>query len=156
MKTITRHALCLLMLLGMASALYAQVTDARDTMNLGVSAFRSGNFQVAVDYFARAKQLDPSLTAADLYLATAYVQMYIPGQQTAANQDLAKKSIALFEGYLAQQPASVDALSGLAGVFQSTQDFPKAKETYVRLTKVAPQNAVLKGGSFYPRIGYYF
>jgi hypothetical protein len=42
--------------------------------------------------------------------------MYVPGVQTAANQDIGKKSIAAFEGYLAKEPASEAALAGLAAI----------------------------------------
>jgi TonB family protein len=138
MKTFPRISLCLLIIVGMTAALGAQATDARDSLNLGVSAFRNGNFQSAVEHFTRATQLDPSFTNAFLYLGTAYSQMYIPGRTTPENQDYAKKAIGVFEGYLARDPQNESVLAALAKVYQSSQDYTKTRETFLRLTKVAP------------------
>jgi TonB family protein len=142
MRTVNRFALIALLLAGMPTALCAQAPDARETMNLGVAAFRASNLAAAVEYFERARQMDPSLTAADLYLASTFAQMYVPRVQTAQNQEFAKKAIALFEGYLAKQPADESALKGLAGILQNSEDLPKAREIYIRLTRVVPQNPV--------------
>ena len=55
---------------------------ARDNLNQGVNAFKSGNYAEAADHFKTAIALDPTFDVARLYLATAYVQQYIPGTET--------------------------------------------------------------------------
>ena len=45
---------------------------ARDKLNKGVNAYKDGQFDRAIEDFKQAKELDPTLTNAQLYLATAY------------------------------------------------------------------------------------
>src|SRR5215469_7785480 len=54
---------------------------ARDHLNQGVNAFKSGNYSEASDHFKTAISLDPTFDTARLYLATSYVQQYIPKAQ---------------------------------------------------------------------------
>ncbi len=53
---------------------------ARDRLNKGVQAYKGGQFDEAIEDFKVAKQLDPKLTNAQLYLAAAYTGLYIPGR----------------------------------------------------------------------------
>ena len=50
---------------------------ARDLLNKGVANFKNGQYDAAVEDFKEAKDLDPSLLNARLYLATAYASQYI-------------------------------------------------------------------------------
>src|SRR5271155_4024474 len=52
---------------------------ARDLLNKGVTSFKNAQFDAAVEDFKQAKELDPDLLNARLYLATAYASQYIPG-----------------------------------------------------------------------------
>lgn len=52
---------------------------ARDQLNRGVQAYKNGQFDTAIEDFKLAKDLDPQLLNARLYLATAYASQYIPG-----------------------------------------------------------------------------
>ena len=45
---------------------------ARDNLNKGVNAFKNAKFADAVGHFKTAVELDPKLSSARLYLATAY------------------------------------------------------------------------------------
>ena len=47
--------------------------QARDQLNKGVKAYKASRFEQAVENFKNANQLDPNLTVAKLYLATACV-----------------------------------------------------------------------------------
>ena len=58
---------------------------ARDKLNKGVNAYKAAQFDVAIDDFKTAKELDPTLTNAQLYLATAYASQYIPGAPSPEN-----------------------------------------------------------------------
>src|SRR5713226_1176155 len=43
---------------------------ARDLLNKGVAAFKNGQYDTAVEDFKQAKELNPALIVARLYLAT--------------------------------------------------------------------------------------
>jgi len=58
---------------------------ARDLLNKGVAAFKNAQFDAAVEDFKEAKDLDPDLLNARLYLATAYASQYIPGAPSDRN-----------------------------------------------------------------------
>src|SRR5260370_6929678 len=51
---------------------------ARDLLNKGVTAFKNGQSDAAIEYFKQAKETDPELLNARLYLPTAYPSLYIP------------------------------------------------------------------------------
>ena len=45
---------------------------ARDLLNKGVNSFKNGQSDAAIEFFKQAKEADPELLNARLYLATAY------------------------------------------------------------------------------------
>ena len=119
----------------------AQKAEARATLNSGVSAFKNGNSQAAIDSFTRALQLDPDFIQAELYLASAYASMVKPGPPAAQNQEIGQKAIESFERVLQKQPDNADAIAGLAEMYARTGDLGKSRELYLRLTKSSPQNS---------------
>ena len=44
---------------------------ARDKLNKGVEAYKAGQYDAAIEDFKDARELDPNLTNAQIYLATA-------------------------------------------------------------------------------------
>src|SRR5260370_35422104 len=63
--------------------------QARDVLNKGVQDFKNGQYEEATRDFLRAKQLDPQLMNARLYLATCYASQYIPGAPSKENIPMA-------------------------------------------------------------------
>src|ERR1035438_4604969 len=53
---------------------------SRDQLNKGIESFRNAQYPDAVEHFKTAVQLDPSYATARMYLATSYMQQYIPGR----------------------------------------------------------------------------
>src|SRR5439155_764516 len=107
--------------------------QARDNLNKGVRAFRESHYENAVNYFKQAVELDPDLTTAQIYLATAYSQQYIPGGRSEENDKNAKLAIQTFESVLQRDPNNVNAIAGLASMYQSlrqtdTSQFQKAHD----------------------------
>src|SRR5580698_9340375 len=51
---------------------------ARDKLNKGVTAFKAGKSDDAIEDFKEAQDLDPSLMNARIYLATANASLHIP------------------------------------------------------------------------------
>src|SRR5262249_52849476 len=116
--------------------------QARDVLNKGVAAFRSANYQSAVQFFKQAVDLDPNLGVAELYLATAYAQQFVPNAKTSENAAYAANAIAMFQRILQRNPNDVNALAGLASIYQNSNDLQNARATYVIITKADPQNPV--------------
>jgi tetratricopeptide (TPR) repeat protein len=116
-------------------------TRARDALNKGVTAFRNANYESAVAFFTQAVQIDPNMSDAEHYLATAYAQRYVPGVSTRENLAFAEKAIASFKSLLDRNPNDGTALMGLASIYQNTTDFQNARETYIRVSKLMPPNS---------------
>ena len=87
---------------------------ARDALNKGVAAYKNGQFDSAIDFFMKAKELDPGLLNARLYLATAYFSQYIPGAPSEENVRKGRQAIAEWEGVLKDDPNNLSALDGIA------------------------------------------
>ena len=73
------HFLLVLLLACLAVAPGCDKLKARDLLNKGVQAYKSGQYDQAIEDFKNSKALDPGLLNARLYLATAYSSQYIPG-----------------------------------------------------------------------------
>ena len=70
--------------------------QARLAINQGVAAFKNADYSRAVEFFKRAVELDPDSTTAQVYLATAYAQQYVPGKQSQENLQYASDAIESF------------------------------------------------------------
>lgn len=102
---------------------------ARDLLNKGVANFKNGQYDKAVEDFKEAKDLDPSLMNARLYLATAYASQYIPGAPSDENVTRGNAAIDEFKGVLEKDPNNLSAIDGIGSIlFQmSGQPFNPAK-----------------------------
>jgi tetratricopeptide (TPR) repeat protein len=89
---------------------------ARDLLNKGVAAFKNGQYDAAVEDFKQAKDLDPSLLNARLYLATAYASQYIPGAPSEQNKNIGKQAIAEFKEILGTNPDNLSAVDGIGSI----------------------------------------
>jgi tetratricopeptide (TPR) repeat protein len=78
---------------------------ARDQLNKGVDAYKSGKYEEAIGHFQKATELDPSLPMAKSYLATALAQNIVPGLDTPENLKTADQAISIFQEVLAKSPA---------------------------------------------------
>jgi|SoiMethySBSTD1v2_1073268.scaffolds.fasta_scaffold550302_3 tetratricopeptide (TPR) repeat protein len=139
MKKLFTFTFVALLALGSVSCAKLQ---ARDNLIKGQQAFKNAKYEVAIDYFKKSMELDPNLTVAELYLATAYSQQFIPGAQSAANQQMADKAVETFENILKKEPNNVNAIAGLAFIYQNTLQLHKAHEYYVKETQLEPSNPV--------------
>ncbi|HEY6127921.1 MAG TPA: hypothetical protein VIW23_07030 [Candidatus Acidoferrum sp.] len=89
---------------------------ARDLLNKGVGAFKNGQYDAAVEDFKQAKDLDPSLLNARLYLATAYASQYIPGAPSEQNKNIGKQAIQEFKDILSTNPDNLSAIDGIGSI----------------------------------------
>lgn len=90
--------------------------QARDDLNKGVAAFKNGQYDQAVEFFKQAKDLDPNLLNARLYLATAYASQYIPGAPSDENVRHGQEAVAEYKSALEKAPDNMSAIDGLASI----------------------------------------
>ena len=96
---------------------------ARDQLNKGVAAYRNAQFQSAIMHFKNAVALDPTLLNARLYLATAYVQQYIPGGESPDNLKIAQQAIDAFDDVLKMDPNNTTAIASVAQIYYNMKKF---------------------------------
>jgi tetratricopeptide (TPR) repeat protein len=114
---IARRGLSLAMLAVVAAAgSGCNKLKARDLLNKGVANFKNGQYDVAVEDFKEAKDLDPSLLNARLYLATAYASQYIPGAPSEENMQRGNAAINEFKGVLEKDPNNLSAIDGIGSI----------------------------------------
>lgn len=115
---------------------------ARDQLNRGTIAFKSAQFNEAIEDFKNAIQLDPTLTNAKLYLATAYEQQFTPGSPDDANMQMAQNAIDEYKIVLSTDPNNANAVAGLASLYYGLGDMTDAREYYTRQTQLTPSDPV--------------
>jgi tetratricopeptide (TPR) repeat protein len=89
---------------------------ARDYLNKGVQSFKNGQYDVAIEDFKQAKDLDPTLMNARLYLATAYATQYIPGAPSQENMQFGNQAIKEFKEVLQQDQNNLSAIDGIGSI----------------------------------------
>jgi tetratricopeptide (TPR) repeat protein len=141
MKRHQKLLFAFLAIVGLAATSCAKL-QARDNLNKGVRAFRDQHYENAVTYFKQAVELDPDLTTAEIYLATAYSQQYIPGGRSEENDKNAQLAIQTFQNVLKRDPNNVNAIAGLASIHQNTNQFQKAREYYMKYAQLDSSNPV--------------
>ena len=99
-------------------------SQARVFLDRGVDAFKTGQFDQAIEDFKRAKELDPSLVNASLYLATAYANQYIPGAPSKENVQLGQQAIEEFRSVLARDPTNLSAIDGIGSILYNMAGVP--------------------------------
>src|SRR5579872_4964619 len=125
---------------------------ARDQLNKGVQSYRSAQYDAAIEHFKNAVSLDPSLTVAGLYLATAYAQQCVPGVDTPENTRNCNQAIEEFKHLLEKNPGDVNSLKGIASLYfnmasgaakpeDKVKDLDQAKEYHQEVLKSDPKDA---------------
>jgi tetratricopeptide (TPR) repeat protein len=89
---------------------------ARDLLNKGVTSFKNGQSDAAIEYFKQAKEADPDLLNARLYLATAYASLYIPGAPSQENMARGNQAVAEFKEVLEKDPNNISAIDGIGSI----------------------------------------
>lgn len=116
-KQITRRVAALAALLVLVfAATGCNKLKARDLLNKGVTAFKNGQSDTAIEDFKQAKEADPDLLNARLYLATAYASLYIPGAPSQENMARGNQAIAEFKEVLDKDPNNIPAIDGIGSI----------------------------------------
>jgi len=125
---------------------------ARDQLNKGVQSYRSAQYDTAIEHFKNAVSLDPSLSVAGLYLATAYAQQCVPGVDTPDNTRNCNQAIEEFKKLLEKNPGDVNSLKGIASLYfnmasgapkpeDKLKDLDQAKQYHQEVIKNDPNDA---------------
>ncbi len=124
----------------------------RDQLNKGVQAYRSAQFQRAIEHFRKAIELDGTLINAKLYLATSFASQYIPGGESEENIQLGEQAIAEFQKIIddvsndtgeqsqERRGAMLNALAGAASIYYNMKKFDEAKQYQRRAIEADPNN----------------
>jgi len=107
-----------------AAALWMALTStgcdklkARDHLNQGTNAFKTGNYSMAADEFRLAIDAYPTFGVARLYLATAYEQQYVPGTDTDQNKKFWQAAMDEFNNVLKDDPKNLLATQSIANLY---------------------------------------
>jgi Tfp pilus assembly protein PilF len=117
---------------------------ARDNLNKGVNAFKSAQYTAAADDFKTAIDLDPSLPSARLYLATAYMQQWVPGSESPENTRVINGAMQEFQTSLnsnnLEDKYKLIAMQSLASIYLQKKDYDKAEEWNKKVIQTDPKN----------------
>jgi tetratricopeptide (TPR) repeat protein len=146
-KSHTRNSLVLVVAGLAAAGAGCAKLKARDMLNKGVQAYKAGQFDVAIEDFKQAKDLDPSLTNARLYLATAYASEYIPGAPSEDNVRLGEQAIAEFKEVLQADPNNTSAIDGIGSILYNMggtpfdpKKFEESKQYHLEHIRIKPSD----------------
>ena len=89
---------------------------ARDLLNKGVAAYKEAQYDTAIEDFKQARDLDPGLMNARLYLATAYASQYIPGAPSDQNVRLGNQAVTEFKDVLSLDDKNISAIDGIGSI----------------------------------------
>jgi tetratricopeptide (TPR) repeat protein len=133
---------------------------ARDSLNKGVQAFTNAQYPEAVERFKYAVELDPGFKAARLYLATAYMQQWMPGSTEPENEKMAQAAMDNFKKVLEQDPRDTIAIASIASLHLNSKRWDEAQQWYDKLISVEPGNAdayysqgFIAWSKWYPKYG---
>jgi TonB family protein len=120
-------------------ALLAQ--NGRGWLNQGVTEFKSGNYPQAVADFQKAVDSDPSNPTFRLYLATAWMQQFVPGAETPENQTIAAAAEREFKKVLEVDPGNETAMMYLASLNLNQKKWDEAQSWYQKIVAATPGNS---------------
>lgn len=122
---------------------------ARDQLNKGVEAYKNAQFEAAIEDFKNARELDPTLTSAQLYLAAAYASQYIPGAPSPENLRNADSAIQVYKEILQADPNNLSAIDGIGSLLYNmgTTPFDESKlneaktyhQKHIQISPVDPE-----------------
>jgi Tfp pilus assembly protein PilF len=123
---------------------------SRDDINQGIAAFKNAKYPVAIEKFKEAIALDPENPSARLYLATSYMQQWIPGADSPENVENARRAQEEFNKVLEKDPKDITALASLASIAYNSasslppdkkiEKFDEAAKWQKRVAEVDPKN----------------
>lgn len=115
---------------------------ARDQLNKGVRAYKSAQFNEAIEHFKSAINFDPTLVNAKLYLATAYQTQFIPNAPSEDNMRMGQAAIDEYKDVLKSNPSNPNAIAGLGSLYYNMAKFDDAREWYKKEIQITPKDPI--------------
>ncbi len=115
------------MVLSMSGCSVVKRLQARDQLNTGVEAYKGAHYELAIECFRKATELDPTLPMAKTYLATALAQNVVPGITTPENLRVANQALTIFKELLDKNPHDINSMKQIASIYFSIKDLDNAK-----------------------------
>ena len=134
----------LILILGACASVPCQSPSATDEMRAGVVAYKFSDYAGAAEHFKAALAINPDLTQARLFLATAYAQQYIAGDESAANVAMAEQAIDTFKLVLNDDPSEQERYKSvvpIASLSFNLKHFDEAREYYGKAIGLKPDEA---------------
>jgi tetratricopeptide (TPR) repeat protein len=116
---------------------------ARDQLNKGVDAFKSAQYEEAIDHFQKAVSLDPTFPMTRMFLATAYAEQVVPDLQTPDNLKKAELAIKSYNEVLASnatEDTKQTAMKGIAGLYFNIDKPDLAKVWQQKVMQADPKD----------------
>ena len=117
---------------------------ARDLMNKGVMAYRDGQYDASIEDFKQAKEADPGLLNARVYLATAYSKRWVAGAPSDENMRAGQQAINEFQGVLLIDPNNLAAIDGIGSLLYQMGTAPFDQQKLDDAKKYFLQHIALK------------
>lgn len=133
--------LAAIFLMGGMFLMAQEPVDFSGWLKQGVEQFQTAHYADAASSFEHAVALDSSKPGARLYLATSYMQQYIPGSTAPENQLMAQRAGDEFQRVLAMEPSNKIALSSIASLNLNQKKWDEALGWYGKLIDADPSNA---------------
>jgi tetratricopeptide (TPR) repeat protein len=137
-----------LVLIALAGLSGCNKLKARDKLSKGVQAYKDQLYDLAIADFQDAMKLDPDLTVAQLYLATAYQTQYKPGAPSEENKRMADEAIKQYNDILNREPNNLSAIDNMGSLLYnmasspfSPEIFQKSKQFHLQHIKLSPNDA---------------
>jgi tetratricopeptide (TPR) repeat protein len=112
--------------------------QAREIFNQAMQAYGEARYEIAIGYLQQVLEIEPTATETELYLGDSHSYRFVPGDKTAQNAAHAVHAIEAFEKVLKRDANNVAAIAGLANVYSKMQEYRKAREYYLRQTRLTP------------------
>jgi tetratricopeptide (TPR) repeat protein len=143
-KLMRANLLLLLLAATSFTAALAQMPSAQDEMRAGTVAYKFLDYFGAAEHFKAALEINPDLTQARVFLATAYAQQYIAGDASAANVAMAEQAIDEFKKVLGGKPTEAEeyrSVVPIASLSFNLKHFNQASEYYGKAIELKPDEA---------------
>lgn len=101
---------------------------AKNALNEGARAYKSGAFAEAEGHFKRALELDPDQKNAPFFIARSIHAQYRPGVEAAPNVDKARGAIAAYQQVLDKDPTNDEAYNAMVYLYRQIKDEQKERE----------------------------
>src|ERR1019366_3922449 len=130
--------------IGASTLVFAQDTSAAQEIQARILAYKFSNYQGAAEHFQTALKLDPASTQARVLLPNSYAQQYIPGDESAANTEIATQAIGEFKTALKDDPTDQQryrSTVSIASLSVNLKRWDDAREYYMKAIELNPDDS---------------